>query len=61
MDDGVQQQALRIYQEMPLLAGDLFSGIVPRRITRSDWPCMLRSGFGWATTICAGVRYVTLS
>ena len=32
MDDGAQQQALRIYQDVALLALDLFAGIVARRI-----------------------------
>ena len=32
MDDGAQQQALRVYQDVALLALDLFAGIVARRI-----------------------------
>jgi hypothetical protein len=32
MDDGAQQQALRVYQDVALLALDLFPGIVARRI-----------------------------
>ena len=34
VDDGVQQQALRIYQDVALLALDLLSGIVARRVNR---------------------------
>jgi hypothetical protein len=34
MDDGVQQQALRVYQDMALLAFDLLSGIKARRVDR---------------------------
>ena len=32
MDDGAQQQALGVYQDVALLALDLFAGIVARRI-----------------------------
>ena len=32
MDDGVQQQALRIYQDMALLALDLLAGVVAVRV-----------------------------
>jgi hypothetical protein len=34
MDDGVQQQALRVYQDMALLAFDLLSRIKARRVDR---------------------------
>ena len=34
MDDGVQQQALGVYQEVALLALDLLAGIVARRVDR---------------------------
>jgi hypothetical protein len=34
MDDRVQQQTLRVYQDMTLLALDLFAGVIPVRIDR---------------------------
>ena len=34
MNDGVQQQALRVYQDMALLAFDLLSRIKARRVDR---------------------------
>ncbi len=34
MDDGVQQQALGVYEEVALLSLDLLAGIVARRVDR---------------------------
>jgi hypothetical protein len=50
MHDGVQQQALRVYQEMALLALDLLARVIAMRIDVRP-PCMrpfLSSGFGAA-------------
>jgi hypothetical protein len=34
VDDGVQQQALRVYQDLALLALDLLAGVKARRVDR---------------------------
>ncbi len=41
MDDGVKQQALRVYQDMALLTFDLLAAVIARRVDAG--PLFLRS------------------
>jgi len=52
MDDGVQQKALRIYQDVALLAFDLLSRIKAGRVDREP-PCM---GFMMSSVICNFIK-----
>ena len=47
MNDGMQQQTLRVYQEMALLAFDLLAGIIACRVDREPpfSALLTRSGY----------------